>query len=60
MEENYLVAARVSGKFIERFPEHELASRMVFRWGQWHYKQEAFEDTAARFEVLRSVIRTIR
>ena len=44
------MAARVSGKFIERFPEHELASRMAFRWGQCHYKQEAFDDAAARFE----------
>jgi TolA-binding protein len=50
LKENYPVAARVSGKFIERFPEHELASRMAFRWGQCHYKQEAFDDAAARFE----------
>ena len=32
LKENYLVAARVSGKFIERFPEQELASRMAFHW----------------------------
>ena len=50
LKENYQVAARVSGKFTERFPEHELASRMAFRWGQCHYKQEAFDDAAARFE----------
>ncbi|MEE2947231.1 MAG: tetratricopeptide repeat protein [Verrucomicrobiota bacterium] len=50
LKENYPVAARVSGKFIERFPEHELASRMAFRWGQCHYKQEAYSKAADRFE----------
>ena len=44
------MAARVSRKFIERFPEYELASRMAFRWGQCHYKQAAYLKAAERFE----------
>ena len=43
-DENYLVAAQVGKKFIERFQDHEFAARMAFRVGQSYYKQGQAAD----------------
>jgi TolA-binding protein len=49
--ENYKVAAKVAEKFMDRFSDNELASRMGFRWGQCHFKAEQFAKAAEVFDL---------
>ncbi|SVB18300.1 uncharacterized protein METZ01_LOCUS171154, partial [marine metagenome] len=48
--ENYLIAAKVGGKFIERFESHQWAPKMAFRIGQCHYKALVYKDAADAFD----------
>ncbi|MEC8927655.1 MAG: tetratricopeptide repeat protein, partial [Verrucomicrobiota bacterium] len=49
--ENYVVAAKVAEKFMDRFGDDELASRMGFRWGQCYFKADQFAKAAEVFDL---------
>jgi TolA-binding protein len=49
--EDFVVAAQVGRKFMERFESHEWTSRMAFRVGQCFYKSEAFEEAGESFDI---------
>jgi TolA-binding protein len=48
--ENYVIAAQVGEKFLEKFEAHEHAQRMAFRVGQAYYKNEEFVRAAESFD----------
>ncbi len=50
-DEEYLVAAGVAEKFLERFDAHEHAPRMAFRAGQCYYKAEVYGDAGETFDM---------
>ena len=49
-QENYLVAAQVGRKFLERFEGHQHAAKMAFRIGQSFYKQKDYALAGASFD----------
>ena len=49
-QENYLVAAQVGKKFLERFEGHQHAAKMAFRIGQSYYKQKDFALAGESFD----------
>lgn len=51
-KKEYPTAAEVSKKFVERFPTHEWAERMLFRAAQCWYKAEQFGKAGKEFDLL--------
>ena len=49
-QENYLVAAQVGRKFLERFEGHQHAAKMAFRIGQSFYKQKDYALAGQSFD----------
>lgn len=50
VDKNYVVAAQVGEKFLERFESHQWAAKMAFRVGQCYYKDEQYKKAAAAFD----------
>jgi outer membrane protein assembly factor BamD (BamD/ComL family) len=48
--EEYLVAAQVGKKFLERFEGHQYASRIAFRIGQCYIKAKDFPTAGLSFD----------
>jgi TolA-binding protein len=51
-KKEFPTAAEVSKKFVERFPQHEWAERMLFRAAQCRFKADQFLKAADEFDLL--------